>query len=534
MMYQLTSSYHPEINRIQYNQAARILMQPAIQMSPNNDQMTPNVSPPYFMLGGSSLSTTYMPMVPLISLNDYQSQSTTPLSSSPQVRWNAGHQMALTLDNEMVYNCNFLGQLQGNYEIETPEGLDQVSVIVPSLADGEEPYAIVRRVCSDGEALPDQFIYQEPNRFTLCSVNGTVEAEFRMGSSMKHIVTWENAFSRTQTVWRRKGEVIFNLVSANSLATSRRNSLSSICSASTSVSSVVNSPFNRHSAMSMQIRPELSNQSSVSENRSGHTNGDSSGSSILKQGSLPNLDSRELICTDQAKDHQEEAIFELIKAHCVRSSCLLRRMVQWAMRNVAMRSVSPVDLSNFSAGRLWVTAHPARIEDGVQIEECVQDSLDDIKGAYKEIRSNVYMQPEPQVNEPGVQHRLMKDSNGYWKIEFQDVESGKWIMCVRELADGRWTDIKNNHTEVLIKLVPMSKVLKKLLVQFPAEKQELERNVTFLFTQCNQKKLNSKLKGRNLKSNILTLKDKLEKQHLLRFSVQVATMADIIAQEIGS
>jgi len=50
-------------------------------------------------------------------------------------------------------------QLQGSYEIETEAGIDQVSVIIPAVSE-EEQYAIVRSVCNDGEALPDQFIYQ--------------------------------------------------------------------------------------------------------------------------------------------------------------------------------------------------------------------------------------------------------------------------------------------------------------------------------------------------------------------------------------
>merc|ERR1719233_277226 len=195
-----------------------------------------------------------------MSVNDYQSHASTPLSQSPQLQgWNLNQAIVppLTLNDDMVYNCNFLGQLQGNYEIETPEGQDQVSVSVPDVSQNEQQYAIVRRVCCDGEALPDQFIYQEQNRFTLCSVTGNVDAELRRGCNMKHTIMWQNSHDGSQLVWRRKGEVTFNLVSADSLASSRRNSISSVASASTGLSSCMNSPSIVPNGMPMQIRPEL-------------------------------------------------------------------------------------------------------------------------------------------------------------------------------------------------------------------------------------------------------------------------------------
>jgi len=179
-----------------------------------------------------------------------------------------------------------------------------------------------------------------------------------------------------------------------------------------------------------------------------------------------------------------------------------------------------------------VTAHPVDFVEGVEIEERLQDSLENIKGAYMEVRTGVYKQPEPQLNEPGVQHRLIKGSNGHWKIEGHDVDSGIWEMCAKELPDGRWVDMKNDSRVIRVQLIPMSKILKKLGEEFASENQEVEKSMEFLFTSCNQKKLNSKLKGRNLKHNISNLKVKLEKQYALRFAVQVATTADSIAQEL--
>jgi len=536
-MYQMTPSYQPEFNHIQqYNQVPNMGMQPTIQMSPYMQQVPQQVSPiPCISLDARTFSTAQLPMSSPVSHNDYQSHTSTPLSYSPQLQgWNVNPMVvpSLTSNNDMVYNCNFLGQLQGSYEIETPAGQDQVSVIMPTVSENEVPYAIVRRVCSDGEALPDLFIYQEPNRFILCSVNGSVDAELRKGHNMKHTVTWENSHNGTQIVWRRKGEVAFNLVSVGSLTSSRRNSISSVATASTALSSYVNSPLIDLHGMPMQIRPELLQHSALSQSTPTLMSTPSFGSYASNQSFSPNLNNNNECSTDVEIDNQEQAMFELIKAHCVGNSSLLKRIFHWAMRNRSMSRVSSEDINNISEGRLWVTAHPVDFVECVEIGEGFQESLENIKGAYMEVRTGVYKQPEPQLNEPGVQHRLIKVSSGCWKIEGHNVESGKWEMCARELSDGRWVDTKNNSRVIRVKLIPMNKILHKLGKEFASENQEVEKSMEFLFTSCNQKKLNSKLKGRNLKHNISNLKVKLEKQYSLRFAVQVATTADSIAQEL--
>jgi len=543
MMYQMAPQYQPEFNHIQqYSQAPNILIQPGMQpavqqLSPYVQQRSQHASPiSSFPVDGHSFSTTQLPMPSPMSLNDFRSYSSTPLSHSPLLPCMSNNQQApippLTLDDDLVYNCNFLGQLQGNYEVEMSAGQDQINVIVPALADGEKQYAIVRRVCSDGEALPDQFIYQEPTQFTLCSVSPmgeNVVAVFRRGSSMKHTVKWENVVDRSQIVWRRKGEVTFNLVSADSLAPSRRNSISSV---GTVYSSCVNSPLIGSNGVPMNIRPELLQQNVAPHNRPLLSHGYSNDSHVSNVSSDQNMDN--MSQPTGKSDPQEEAMFELIKAHCVGNSSLLKRMVHWAMRNRSMRRVSPEDVSSLSEGRFWVTAHPVGYEDDAELPERLQESLEDIKGAYREVRTGVYKQPEPQLNEPGIQHRLMKGRHGRWKIEGQELDTGKWVLCSEEQTDGRWVDYKNNKEVIRVQLIPMKQILEKLYEEFAFENQELEKSIEFLFTTCNQKKLNSKLKGRNLKHNISNLKVKLEKQYALRFAVTVATTADTIAQDLES
>merc|ERR1719193_1742172 len=137
-------------------------------------------------------------------------------------------------------------------------------------------------------------------------------------------------------------------------------------------------------------------------------------------------------------DPQEEAMFELIKAHCVGNSSLLKRMVHWAMRNRSMRRVSPEDVSSLSEGRLWVTALPVGYDDDAELPERLQESLEDIKGAYREVRTGVYKQPKPPQNEPGIQHRIMKGRNGCWKIEGHELESERWFLCAGRLRATNW------------------------------------------------------------------------------------------------
>jgi len=539
-MYQTNSPLQPEANDIhQYNHAPNIVIQPTLQMSPYLQpvQQMPHQASPIscFSVDARSFSSTQLPMPSPMSLNDYPSHSNNTLSQSPQLsRWRINHQAMvppLTLDDDLVYNCNFLGQLQGEYEVETPAGKDQVSVIVPTVAEGEEQYAIVRRVCSDGEALPDLLIYQEPTQFTLNSVGSmehTVEAVFRRGSNMKYTVSWVNVVDGGWTVWRRKGEVTFNLVLADSLAPSRRYSINSSGSA---LSSCVNSPIIGPNGMPMKIRPELLQQNSTPQIKPLLTNF-SSGGSHISNVSLDSNRNNNTSHIDVESDNREDSMFELIKAHCLGNSSLLRRIVQWAMSDRSMRRVSSEDLWSLSEGRLWVTAHAADFVVGDEIGDDLQETLEDIKGAYREVRSGVYKQPEPKLNEPGVQHRLMRGPRGCWKIESHDLETGKWIRCAEQLYDGRWVDIKNNKEVIRVQLIPMSKILQKICEEFTCENQEVVKSIEFLFTNCNQKKLNSKLKGRNLKHNISNLKVKLEKQYALRFAVQVANTADAIARDL--
>jgi len=526
-MYQMPLSYQPQVNHMhQSDQIPTIAMQPYIphQMSPHSCNSF--ITTPVF---------TVQPYVPsLMSIYDYSSQPKTPLVTSPRMQsLNISQPIVLppvTLENDLLYNCNYLGQLQGSYEIDAPEGQDQISVIVPHVNEVDEQYAIVRRVCSDGEALPDQFIYEKLAMFTLCSADGTEEAVLTKGNNMRHTVEWECPDKESRIVWRRKGEVTFNLVPVDSLTSSRRDSICSMGSSTTGLSSSAVSPGSAPSVLPIHIQPELlqpgfrPNLGPVLMNTPPYESPTSNNNFEEKL--------RSPDATSVGSDDEEQAMFELIKAHCEGNSCLLKKMVHWAMKNCSKRRVSDEEMRDLSEGHLWITAHPADFTQDAETEECAQESLDNIKGAYRKVRPGVYKQPDPQENEPGIQHRLSKCQGGYLKIEGYNLNIGDWEICAKELPDRRWVDMKNNGEVIRVQLVPMNEILKKMDEEFIYSNHELAKGIEFLFTSCNQKKLNSKLKGRNLKHNISNLKQKLEKQYDLTFAVQVACTAETIALEL--
>jgi len=91
-------------------------------------------------------------------------------------------------DDNFLYSCNFIAQLQGSYEIDTSKGSLQVFVTLPEVFEQDEQYAIVNRLSPDGKALTEQRIYEEPYWFLLRSVNGKLEGLFRKGMNMKLLV----------------------------------------------------------------------------------------------------------------------------------------------------------------------------------------------------------------------------------------------------------------------------------------------------------------------------------------------------------
>jgi len=462
------------------------------------------------------------------TLCDYPYQQGSPYVDVSNLHMgNIAHQTVIqtpaALDDNILYSCKVIAQLQGNYEIETSAGRVEVSVILPKVAEHEKPYARVHLVSNDGSALPDKFIYHELSWFKLCSENRKLEGVFMEGSNMKHSVEWWNADDECWIVWRRKGKVTFKLVQVE--PDSRRNSIGSVCTVSTSTpaahsidtSTVCSdeSPMRIRSELLQPRRPVFLNASSGCWSPTTPTTCFQSNSNNIFANA-----------SNVVRDENHEEMFELIKAQCSKNPLLFKRVVEWGIANNPARRISQEEMKYLSEGRFWITAHSEDLGEG----EVSVDTLDDIKGAYQETSAGVYSQPDPKECGSAVQHRLYKDQHGFWMIERQDVGCERWQIRARQQEGDRWVDFKNHKMLIRVHVVPMSSILEKLGEEHFANKSEIKKSIDFLFASCNQEKL-TKLKGRNLKHHIANLKVKLEKRYALSFGVRVANTAEIIAQE---
>merc|ERR1719193_165326 len=82
--------------------------------------------------------------------------------SDPTVRFNGSY-----------YYSNLWGALEGTYITDTPAA-EKVQIMIAA-KNGHE-YAVVRRVYTGMEVVPDQLIFRENNCFKLCSLEGYVLA----------------------------------------------------------------------------------------------------------------------------------------------------------------------------------------------------------------------------------------------------------------------------------------------------------------------------------------------------------------------
>jgi len=421
------------------------------------------------------------------------------------------------------YSCHFLAQLEGSYET----GLTDTQRVQVELVDGEQ-YANVRRKDDRGELVLTQLIHEDEKRFRLCSLEGFVLAIMIKGKDMRSSVTWYSN-DGSQMVWHRTQDVTFKLVTITP-DQSRRNSLASNLSGTSQMSCSQASPSELVSDVRMRIRPELRRQEEPSHEKeltvgeppklsSEQLDNMSSGQSPLSEGKSPTASERKLT---------DDELFDQLKRCCVKCPSLLEKIVHWGITRTPNRRVGSNDIAGFATGRIWVRA--SLIEPPRGSTESWQEVLNEFKGAYQEAQPDVFMQPPSQPNEPGRRHRIRRNNMGFWVIEEQNVDANVWEPCAQELPYGHWVDLKDNRRRYKIQLVPMLSILNRMQEHW-TDHEEMERSIDFLFNSCNQKKLNTRLKARNLKHNISNLRLKLEKQYALSFAVRVAEIADSIALE---
>jgi len=498
-MYQMTNQFQPNASQLQMYSALSANSENFIQPQQSFPGFSPNVLPVQPLDGNS---------IPPMCLSG--SMMPPSVCGSQFGGYNDGQVKVASHD---PYCCNFLVQLEGSYEINGTQ-------IQVELVEGDGRYAKVRRQDTVGESVVDQLIYEEDTRFTLCLLNGYVLGVMVKGNIMKHSVTWYTNDGK-KIVWRRIGDVTFKLVTMTP-EQSRRNSLSSDVSGVSQMSYSDVRPNKTTADVRMHIRPELRSRASVPTAGTTHkTTTDSSSTTSENQISQGTSQ------TDQRLSDDE--LFDQFKDYCASCPSLRQKIIQWGISRTPNRRVGGREISEMAAGRIWVKATLVQTDKGGS--EKWHEVLDGVKGAYQEVEQGMYLQPPAQPNEPGVQHRLRRNEFGFWIIEEPNEEHDLWYPCLQELPYGNWVDLKDNRRRYRIQILTMESVLYSMRDQW-ADLEEMERSMEFLFNSCNQKKLNTKLKARNLKHNISNLKLKLEKQYALSFAVRVAETADSIAEHL--
>lgn len=393
------------------------------------------------------------------------------------------------------YQCTFIDQLQGVFELTTAEGEHRIEVIKPTHDSYPWGCLIARRAFLDGTRLPDQLILEELTQFILCSSPQEVVAWMPKGMDMKNGFTWKSVNGCYDMVWKRVGQVSFNFVAGNSVHSSQ-----------------VQSPRKPENLVQWQ-GPEQYCPTSTDAGREERE------------------DKQESLCHGSV---EEQYLLNAIKTFCWKRPNLLKKVIQWGL-STEMMTATPFKkdftmIEKMAKGRKWVSCSMRSHIAGCKIKRTsAQDELDNLKGAYQECTQGVYVQPKPKTNEPGTQHRLRKVRN-LWIIEEYKPSTDVWELRVQQQSRRTWVDM-NGNKPIHVKVTSLAKILERM--GGDTFDEDIEKQIEFLFLTCNQKKLNTKLKKRNIKHNIMNIKMQLKKQNYLSFAVKVVNKADEIAKECG-
>jgi len=399
---------------------------------------------------------------------------------------------------------SFWRELEGTWTTDTPEE-DEIRITVA--CHGNQWHARVCSVKFGISAVPDHVIYQDKNIFTVRSMDGNVMAIMFRAMITKNTLTWFSVFG-TEILWRRKKELQHESPPRNSTAT-ESSDITQMCS---------NCPS---SSPSEDIRPELWKPDCKAEI-----------SYWSKASSLSSLEARWSISdtspySELNEKLGEDDLLELFINHCTKSPVLHQKVLNWGISQTPNQRTDRLEIERLACGRLWVSAFFT-----VPIKKRNSKAwriIDELKGAYELVAPGVYQQPPALPREPGVQHRLKKNNYGLWFIEKRNKKKDEWFPCAEELPMGKWIDLKHRNLWV-VKVVSMLSILTRMTERM-SDFGSMEKGVEFLFTSCNQNKLNWNVKARNIKHNINNLHVKLDKQRSLCFAIRVVGIADSIALE---
>jgi len=445
-------------------------------------------------------------------VNTYQPQFMTP-GVSQQMIPQQMVQMPLQCKQHLTCNYNFLYQPQGTYVMNTFDGANRISVLMPHLLN--QGCTIVRRVSSDGEALSDQMIFEEQNQCILYSMDNKMLAYTEKDRDMRMGISWTSMENVHDFIWKRTVPSAANPKSMQDLSCTSRSSglsiISSVPSAGNPKSMQDLSCTSRSSGLSILSSPEA----------------------IQSPLSIDRFRSHEYMEMTTLELEQEENLFDMIKTYCSRRPNLLKKVVLWGLSTdkdpSAPIKINPEKVKEMASGRMWVSCMIADAPTMGSSRDITpeQDAVNNLKGAYQEEPpgSCIYVQPKPGT---GMQHRLRKENN-FWLIEECNSDTQTWELRAQELPGKNWLDKRNVHITLKVKLISLTKIISRMSDSI--FDNEIEEQLDFLFRDCDQKKLNTKLKTRNLKHNIQNVKGRLEKQHCLAFAIRVVNVPDAITRE---
>jgi len=294
-----------------------------------------------------------------------------------------------------------LAQLVGSYQIDVPNG-DQLEIKLATQGDWQG--AIVQRLGSVGDQW---LIYDEDSRFTLCSMDEHVEAVMLKGTNIMHTLTWYNN-AGTLTLWRRMG--------------------------------------NRSSAMNYQALQLMSTgvpRPSINANV------------VVVPSEVDSKEGSVEHCPHTAhnSNFSDDDLFYILQAHCINDPVVLEKALCWGIARTPNRKAASEEIADLGIGRFWVSA---RLSESFK-ENCekYKEILNEIKGAYQQVSTGVYLQPAPEPSEPGIQHRLRRSNSGYWIIEELNLEGDVWLPCTQELSNGKWVECTSGLEIYRIQIIPM-------------------------------------------------------------------------------
>jgi len=408
-----------------------------------------------------------------------------------------------------LYSCHLLGQLEGYYQRNACHG---EHFEIKHVSESDQEYAVVRRTCAENEVF-NLHIFDDNSRFTLCSLGGHVLAVMPKGMNMKHSIIWFTN-KGSKMVWHRVGKVDFKLSSVE-VASSRRNSITTESTEGSPMSTSLDQSNIPSTDISMTIPPELLK----TDERSGVA------LNYLKESSCTLKTSRR-DTYDLDQSMSEDALFVLFQGRCRKNKSLLEKVLDWGISLTPYRPVSEKEILEVTDGRIWLSIR--LILPNPEDEEKYGKIIGDLKGAYQEAKTGVYLQVS-DYSEVRVQHRLKKSSLGLFMIEENNLDSDLWVPCVKEHPYGNWVDLKNNGMMYKVQLVPMLSIIKEMKKKW-ADIDEMERYFDFLFKSSDLK--NTGLKHQDLDESISNLNTKLEKEYELSFAVRIASIANSIALDM--